>query len=354
MPLDMMGNATMLLDETYYRLRDHLGLPPVPPIRSGSSANYYDERILKHLGIDFRRLFLPKSPDLCDLFCEDGTYVDAWGVRYRQDGLYVYATAHPLAGATSVADIEAFSWPTPEDMFTARGIAERAQDAYEQSGYALVARNPLTAGFLDRAQQLMGMAEFLTTLALSPQVAEALIARLLDIYKGVYALFLDAVGPYVQMVEVADDLGAQNSLLISPAAYRRFIKPAERELYALIHAKAPGAFLFRHCDGAIFPILGDLIDVGVNVLNPVQTSAAGMDPRRLKRVYGNRLTFHGAIEGMAGPVDALVAEVRERIRVLGPGGGYVLASCNHMIDVPAENILAMFDAARECGGLGER
>ena len=349
MPMDMMGNATMLLDPTYFRLRDHLGLSPIPPIRSGSTANYYDERILEHLGIDFRRVFLPPrrghdaSPD------SDGTFVDPWGVRYKRAGLYVHVVYSPLAKATTVRDVENFRWPQAEEMFSTEGLAEQAQRSYAETDCALVARNPLTAGFLDRAQQLMGATQFLTTLALAPEIAEAIVAHLLDVYQGVYTLFLDTVGPFVQIVEVADDLGTQNSLLISPATYRRIFKPAERVLYELIHAKAPQARLFRHCDGAIEPLIPDLIEVGVDVLNPTQTSARGMDAQRLKAAYGQQLTFHGAIEGMAGPVEALVAEVRQRIEALAPGGGYVFASCNHMTDVPPENILAMVEAAREYG-----
>ena len=348
-PLDMMGNATMLLDQTYFCLRDYLGLSPIPPVRSGTSANYYDERILEYLGIDFRRLFLKRNPTAKTIHHGDGSYTDPWGIRYKRDDRFVNIVESPLKGATSEREIEAHRWPTAGDMFSADGLAEQAKRAYEETGYALVARNPLTKGFLDHAQELMGMSEFLMTLALAPEVAHCIVAHLLEIYKQVYAMFLDAVGPYVQMVEVGDDLGTQKSLLISPASYREFIKPAERELYALIHKKAPQTALFRHVDGAIFSVIPDLIDVEVNVLNPVQTSANGMDARRLKEACGNTITFHGAVEKMEASIDELVAEVKERIDVLAPGGGYMLASCNHMIDVRPENILAMFDAAREYG-----
>jgi uroporphyrinogen decarboxylase len=350
-PLDMMGNATMLLDGTYVRLRDHLGLSPIPPVRSGSSANYYDERILKHFDIDFRRVFLPKRPQAKAVTHADGTFSDIWGVRYQKAGIYVNALDHPLQGAETVAHIEAYDWPTADDMFTANGMAELARGKQQNTDYAIVARNPLSEGFLDRASQLMGMAEFMMTLALAPDVAHSIIAHLLKIYKDVYAMFLGAVGPYVQMVEVGDDLGTQNSLLISPKMYREFIKPAEKELYALIHENAPRAALFRHTDGAIFDIIPDLVEVGVDVLNPVQTSTKGMEATRLKSTYGAAITFHGAIEVMEADVSAkeVSAEVRQKIDALAPGGGYVLASCNHMIDVRPENILALFDTARQYG-----
>ena len=348
-PIDMMGNATMLLDKTYFRLRDHLGLPPIPPIRRGTSANYYDERILDYLGVDFRRIFLKEKLSGKSVTHDDGFFSNVWGVRYKRDGQFVNVVQSPLAQAKTVQEVEAYPWPQAEDMFTAERLAQLAKCAYEETDYAIVARNPLSKGFLDRATEIMGMSEFLMALVLSPQVARCIIDHLLDIYKGVYGMFLDAVGPYVQMVETGDDLGTQRSLIISPALYREFVKPAERELYALIHEKAPHAALFRHSDGAIFDLIPDLLEVGVNVLNPVQTSSKGMEASRLKQAHGSKLTFHGGIEGMESGVDDLVAEVKERIDVLAPGGGYVLASCNHMIDVAPESILAMFNTAREYG-----
>jgi len=153
----------------------------------------------------------------------------------------------------------------------------------------------------------------------------------------------------VQLVEYGDDLGSQQNLLISPSMYREFLKPAEKELYRLMREKAPQAALFRHTDGNIFKIIPDLIDVGITVLNPVQTSAKDMGGQRLKATFGQQLTFHGAVENLEADRETLIAEVKERIDTFAPGGGYVFASCNHMIDVPPENILAMFETARGYG-----
>lgn len=346
-PMDMMGNATMLLDQTYLRLRDYLGLSPIPPVRSGSNANYYDERILEILDIDFRRLFLKKGPASKTIYSEDGTFTDIWGIRYKQGGLFINALTHPLEEATSLQDVGAYAWPKTEEMFSVESLAEQARQMYFETDYALVARNPLTFGFLDRACALMGMSNFMVQMASNPEVAEAIIAHELRIALDTYGMFLDAVGAYVQMVEVGDDLGSQQNLLISPTMYRRFIKPAEKALYDLIHAKAPQAALMRHTDGNIYKILPDLIEVGVNVLNPVQTSAKDMQGNRLKAVFGDQLVFHGSLEKMEGAKEEAIADVKERIETFGKGGGFVLASCNHMIDVPPENILAIFETARQ-------
>ncbi len=345
-PMDMMGNATMLLDQTYFRLRDYLGLSPIPPIRSGSSANYYDERILERLDIDFRRIFLKKGPKSKIVNYDDGTFSDYWGIRYKQLGLFINAIEFPLNENSTVKDVDAFSWPDPKDVFSNEGLVEQARNLYEQTDFALVARNPITYGFLDRGFNLMGMEAFLTLMITSPQVVDRIIEHLLDFYMGVYGMFLEAVGQYVQVVEVGDDLGSQQNLLISPKMYARFIKPAEKTFYNFIHENAPRGYLVHHTDGNVFKIIPDLIEVGVNILNPVQTSASSMGGKLLKENFGDRLVFHGAIEKMEASKDELVAEVKERIDTLGPSG-YVLASCNHMIDVPAENILAMFETAQE-------
>ena len=348
-PLDMMGNATMLLDKTYLRLRDHLGLSPIEPVRSGTSANYYDERILEYLDIDFRRLFLKSNPNCVNKVHKDGSFTDPWGIRYKRDGLFVNILENPLHGMTTVEKIDSYHWPKAEDMYIADGLANEAKRMYEETDFALVGRNPITAGFLDRANQLMEMSDFLVLMLTSPKVAHCIISHLLEIYKDVYTMFLEAVGTYVQMVEIGDDIGTQNSLLISPDTYREFIKPAQKQLYDLIHKKAPNAALFMHTDGAVFDLIPDLMEVGVDVLNPTQTSTKGMDQYKLKETYGNEITFHGAIEKMEHSRDKCISEVKERIDALSPGGGYVLASCNHMIDVPPENIISMFETAREYG-----
>ena len=346
-PLDLMGNATMLLDQTYLRLRDHLGLTPIPPVRSGSTANFYDERILEYLDIDFRRVFLPRNPAWEKVTLPDGSYLDEFGVRNRSDGIYVNFVEHPLKTATTVKDIEAYPWPSPADLFSTQGLAEKARRLYEETDFALVARNPITFGLLDRSCSLMGMAEFMTALALNPELAQAIIAHLLEIFMGIYGLFLDAVGLYVQMVEYGDDLGAQNNPLISPRMFTQFIAPAEHRLFSLIKQKAPQAVVFHHSDGSIYPLIPHLIEAGVDVLNPVQTSAKGMDGLRLKEAFGGQLTFHGGIEKLDSPLDVLVGEARGMIGIFAPGGGYIFAPCNHMIDVSPENILAMYETARE-------
>ena len=346
-PMDLMGNASMLLDEPYLLLRDHLGLAPIPPVRAGQPASYYDERILEHFDIDFRRVFLPVHPEVDVVHHADGSFTDPWKIRYIREGPFVNSVENPLAGITTLAELEEYRWPRPQEMFASDGLRDAAKRLCEETDYAIVARNPLTQGFLDRACYLMGMGDFFVAIRLYPDLAQAIFDGILEVYRGVYAMFLEEVGPYVQMVETADDLGTSGSLMVSPKMYRQHIKPAEAALCAAIRERAPDAFIFRHCDGSVAPLLEDFIETGTDILNPVQTSLPGMDAAELKRQFGERLIFHGGVEGYEGPRDAVVEEVRRLIDAFAPGGGYVFASCNHIIEAPPENVVAMFETARD-------
>ncbi len=350
-PLDLMGNASMLLDQTYLKLRDHLTLSPIPPVRSGTTANYYDERILERLDIDFRRIFLSKNPENKVILHDDMSFTDIWGIRHKKTDSLVNIIKYPLANASTIKEIESYPWPEASEMFVTEGLTERAKELYQSTDYALVARNPTTGGFLEQSCNLMGMPEFLMALIANPALAEAIIQHLLKIFRDVYGMFLDEVGPYVQMVEVSDDLGSQENLIISPEIYRQFIKPAQKDLYQMIHDKAPHAAVFHHTDGAVFDIIPDLIEVGVNVLNPVQTSSKGMDGIRLKKAYGKDIVFHGTIESInnRASIATVIQEVQTRIDDFAADGGFVLAPCNHMMDVEPEAILAMYETARTYG-----
>ena len=169
-PLDMMGNATMLLDQTYYRLRDYLGFSPIPPIRFGTTANYYDERILEYFDIDFRRLFLPRNAKCTATLHRNGSFTDPWGVRFQPQGLQVNVVHSPLRNMTTVEEIDSHPWPTAQQMFCADGLAEAARRTFIETDYGLVARNPITAGFLDRASELVEMSEFLMMMLTADQI----------------------------------------------------------------------------------------------------------------------------------------------------------------------------------------
>jgi uroporphyrinogen decarboxylase len=349
-PIDFMGNASMVLDDTYFRLRDYLGITgDIEPVREGTTANYYDERILEKFDIDFRRVFLPTLPGIYR-YHADGTFTDPWGMVWQKSGIYVNCIHSPLADA-DIDQVADYAWPDPTQVWHTQGVQAKARHLYENTDYALVARNPVTWGFVDLGCRMRGMEQFLMDLVINPDIAQLIIARSLAIFMQVYDMFLQAVGPFVHVVETADDLGTQNSLLISPTTYRQLIKPAQEKLNGLIKDRAQQARIFMHNDGAITKIIPDLIEIGVEILNPIQPSAKGMESEQLKQEFGDQLIFHGAVdqkpqEGTEGDIRA---EVRRRIDALGPGGGYVLSTSNVIVDPPLENIVALFDEAREYG-----
>jgi uroporphyrinogen decarboxylase len=191
-------------------------------------------------------------------------------------------------------------------------------------------------------------------MAADEEFFSALLDRLSRLAIPYLRALLDEVGPWTDVLVTGDDLGMTDRLMMSPASYRRLIKPRHAELLAAIKEKLAGKVFFHSC-GDVYSVLGDLIDVGVDLLNPVQVGAAKLgDTARLKREFGDRLAFCGGIDTRwvlpHGTTDDVRAEVRRRIRDLAPGGGYVAAAV-HCIqpDVPPENIVAMCDEVRSFG-----
>jgi uroporphyrinogen decarboxylase len=193
----------------------------------------------------------------------------------------------------------------------------------------------------------------LASLVLEPEFAHAVLRRLTDLCLIALGRFLELAGPFMQVIKLGDDLGSQQGPLMSPHAYRAIVKPYHVELFGFIHRQT-AARLYLHTCGSVFRLLPDLIDAGVEILNPVQVSAAGMDTRRLKAEFGDRLSFWGGIDTQHvlphGTLEDVACEVERRIADLGPGGGYVLASVHNVqADVPVENLLTMYRHAQAAG-----
>jgi uroporphyrinogen decarboxylase len=307
-----------------------------------------DERILQRFGVDLRRVAL-RPPSNVAAFLPSGnedTYRDEWGIRRQRTELYCEIVGHPLADA-KVEDLRYYPWPDPHDPARVAGLTEEAQRLYEETDYALVA-DFLGGGLFEQALWMRGFERFMMDLVGDEPFATALLDTLLELYIEFYAVYLEAVGPYVQIVAVGDDLGMQTVPLISPALYRRLIKPRHKELYDFIHSRTEAKIMHHTC-GSVFPLVQDLIDVGVDILNPIQTSAQGMDPAALKREFGERLVFHGGIDVQQILPFATPDRVREEVKriaaILGQGGGYIFApSHNIQADVPPQNVLAMYEA----------
>ncbi|MCG3212708.1 MAG: hypothetical protein FOGNACKC_06400 [Anaerolineae bacterium] len=278
----------------------------------------------------------------------DGSARDIWGHQIRvvnnPTGGYEEYAAWPLADAQSVAELSRHPWPEP-DWWDFKPMLDLINQLDAHQEYHLRFR---IGSVFEIAWQLRGMQEFLMDLAINPEIPLYIMDRLTDIYVENTRRVLELAGDRLDMVYFYDDVATQQSLMISKAMWEELIRPRHQRLIDV--AKSFGVPVMYHCDGALAPLLPALIEMGVDMLNPVQADAKGMEPEMLKREFGDRLSFHGGIDIIKtlphGTMDEVKAEVAERIRVLGQNGGYVLASSHHIqSDTPLENVFAMYDLA---------
>jgi uroporphyrinogen decarboxylase len=316
-----------------------------------------DESTLQALGSDVRgvRDRYPTEVVLRNAAREPGTpFVDNWGIGQVEvePGVW-FPGVHPLKDAVSIGELEDYDWPTGVESGRFDHVGERCARLTEEGEYAVMGAPWLLFPF-ERAVHMQGMETFLLNLAVRPEFAEHLLIKCAETCQRIMDGFLEAADGCLDIIKIGDDLGTSQSLLISPDMYREILKPIHADYIAFIKERTD-ARVFFHSDGDIFPLIPDLIEIGVEILNPVQTSAGKMaDLERLKDKYGQDLVFCGAVDTTrvlpSGTPEDVRAEVRDVIRALAPGGGYLLSSV-HTIqnEVPAENVLAMVDAAREFG-----
>ena len=359
-PVDFGKHIGSFHRDAYVALRERLpelGLPEEPVILDRMAQNVrLDEALCRRLGIDFRWV-VPNwiGVEPVEIGGAPG-YLDMWRVPHQfvESGCHYVPVGCPLGDEElTLTRIEAHAWPNPQDPAMVEGLTEQAR-RWHEAGDVVVGADGIKTGILQTAAQLRGYDKLFLDFAQRPALAHALLERISTLTDAMYRHYLRAVGQYVQVVVITDDQGTQGSLMISPAMFRTFLKPHLRSLIATIKSETEAAVLM-HSDGAIEPIIEDLIEIGVDILNPIQTTAKGMgDTGTLKARYGDRICFHGAIDVQRVlrelEPERVGDEVARRIRDLAPRGGYILAPC-HNIDagITPDQTLALFDAAREQG-----
>lgn len=347
-PIDLGATRdSSIVVEGYQRLQAYFGVSEDNTFTSRMMRVVdVDERILRALDIDTRGVF-PGAP--ADVMLGDGRYRDEWGVeRIRPSGSFYHDQMHfPLCGQITPRDIARYPWPDPEDPVRTRGLQDRVQ-AIHEAGYAAVLNLP--SAFVHTSQYLRGFEDWFVDMAADRHLISSLFDAVLEVSLAMCQAILDEVGSDVDVMMGSDDLGVQGGLMVSPEVYRQLIKPRHRRYFRLMRDLSPAKIFFHTC-GSVADIMDDLIDVGVDVLHPVQVSAAGMEPGALKEQYGDRLAFWGAIDTQRvlplGTPHDVRAEVEQRIEQLGAGGGYILGAVHNIQpDVPVDNIVAMFKHAR--------
>ena len=350
-PTAIWGSTHGITDPLYFELLKQLGLgDPVPPFRRMKShtVNYYDDRVLEALDIDVRHA----DCGFTDLGGpRRGGGKDCWGIRYDETGIYLTAVDHPLQDATS-EDVEHYPFPDVQKYMRLDEFAERVIFLKERTDYAVVGRAFDSFGPFERCCALRKTDIFLADLALKEDFSRLLIRKVTDVLCEGIGIYLEKVGKYLDILELPGDDYAALRPIISPRMFNHFFVPSWKRIIELVHQAAPQCKILFHSDGNMEPLLGRLIELGVDIFHCLEP-LPNIDMGKIKTEYGDKLCFWGAIdikEAMQGSKERVRAEVKERIHLLAKGGGYVLAPANHLQpDVPVNNVLTLFRAAREYG-----
>jgi len=356
-PLDFGGWVTTISIKTYQRLLDLLNLPLKAEVfdwlRQNSAPH---EDVLELLCVDTRRVypgsprnwtFEPKSTD-------QGLYVeDEWGCGFvkNDSSLYYNLIKSPLKDAT-IEDLKSYPWPDPKDPGYLEGVVERARQLYEENEYAIVGEFAWESWF-ERAWKLRGMEHFYLDMALDREFVHAVLDKTVELHLSYLENLLNACGNYIDVVIQGGDLAGQETTLMSPSDYREFIKP--RQAKVIKHIKElTSAKVFWHSCGAVESIIEDFIEVGIDILNPVQVRAKGMEAERLKEKYSGRIVFWGGVDSQrvlpAGTQKDVEKEVKHIIRAMGSGGGLVICAVHNIqADVPEKNVLSLYKAVDKWG-----
>ncbi|MHB1454206.1 MAG: uroporphyrinogen decarboxylase family protein [Saccharofermentanales bacterium] len=324
-PMDLFGTTGEMLE----RIKTQMGLDSVDDVYRNLGIDLWcNWNMGDYVGV--RREYM-------------GLEADFWGVPISSQSLGDSSNLAPLMNATSVDEIERYQWPDPND-FNLNNVIESIDEHKE---FAVI--GGVWAPIFHNITWLCGFETALMNIQTEPEITEALIRHVTDFWVGYTRNLLEAGQGKIDLIQNCNDFGAQSSMIMSPDIFRKHFKPALKRLYNCV--KSFDVKVFQHSCGSIYPIIPDLIEIGVDVLNPVQVSAAGMDPASIKKEFGDKLTFDGGIDTQhvlpEGTPDEVQSEVRRIVRILGENGGYILAPSQGLeSDVPIDNVVAMYDEAK--------
>jgi uroporphyrinogen decarboxylase len=355
-PISIGGTGGKITESRMELLKEHFGIQgDVEPVLVGPQMMRLDNRVLDALGTDIRYINMRPPTGFREKEAPGGGWHYDWGLIFKEhpvSKMYDYVN-NPLKDA-DIKDLDHFDWPDPFDPARWKDLRQEAKTLYESTDHALVAYRPTYNGLFELCQVLRGTENMLMDLALNPAFAEALFWKVGEVFKGFYQAQLDTVGDYIEWVEIGDDLGGQNGPLISPKMYRELLKPVHADVLKLIKDHPSNPKVMYHSCGSIKVFIPDFIELGVDILNPIQVAAKGIIPSEIKNEFGDNLCFLGGVDSQhlmpTGTPLQVSEQVKERIQDMGVGGGYILAPSHNIgDDVPLENILAFFEAANEYG-----
>lgn len=320
-----------------------------------------DEKVLKVLGIDTRGVF-PKNPHhpRWKLEMKENAnyrwFVDEYGITWKMPkigGFYFDPVKFPLANL-GLEHLDKYLWPDGSDPFRIQGLREETLSLKKETNAAIVA-GYMSAGAFEHSFWLRSYEKFYTDLLLHPEYVLMLQRKLTDVKIKYWNSVLSEVGDLVDIVVETNDAGSEQGPLVSPKLFRKYAVPFMKELYSFIKKKASHVKILFHSCGSVYDVIPDIIETGVDILNPIQVSAKKMDSKVLKKEFGKDLTFWGGIDTQKvlprGTPEEVRDEVKRRIDEMAPGGGYILGTVHNILaDVPPENIVAMYETLQKEGG----
>jgi uroporphyrinogen decarboxylase len=361
-PIDLGGFQTGIHRKAYSELLDYLSIKDevtiMDPVQQLAQPC---EELLKRFHVDIRYVFA-HGPESFKGSIEQNRrngrlwhdLKDEFGVVWSMPDdqqLYMDISHHPLAEAT-IDDLADYPFPKGDDPTRFTNVREKARQLHTQTPYAI--STGIGGVVYEICWYMRGLERWFIDMIENPTFCEALLDRTLKFWMDYYRGFLAEIGDLVDVVMIGDDIGGQFGPLFAPEFYRKIVKPRQKKLVHHIKSLSPAKIWYHTC-GSVIDYIPDLLDNGIDILNPVQISAENMDPRELKVRYGDRLAFWGGgidtqhVLPFAKP-DEIREHVRKNIEIFKPGGGYVFNNVHNVqIGVPAENIVALFDAAYEFG-----
>lgn len=326
------------------KLSDHLGLLYEEPLDSLLSTRISHMELLTGLGNDAAGIAACAPSGHPTKQYGNGISSNEWGMVFKSMGLYNEFYKFPLASTETIDDVEKYPFPDPVAKSRFRE-AEKAISRF-QSEYGII--GDLETSIFETAWYLTGLEKLLTDLLTEPPYLDRLLDVIMDINLKTGCKLID-MG--IDMIWAGDDFGSQHGMLIDPETWRKFFKPRMKYMFDAFRRQNPDIKIAWHTCGSVIPIIPDLIEIGLDILNPIQPEAKGMDPVFLKREFGKDLIFFGGVSvqdllPQADP-DTIKDEVRKLVSILGEKGGYIIAPAHNIQDdTPIENILAFFDAVK--------
>ena len=353
-PIALWGSYYTLNDETYFNLLKYLNInKPASPFRKQKprNSNYYDDRILDILDTDVRYIwsgFTDIGGARMNSDCKD-----AWGVTWKRSGSIIASIAAPLRGLEP-EEIEKYKWPDPYNYFDFELMENRLNVLKKQyPDKAIAARAVNSYGPFEQAAELRGREDFYMDMITDTETAGLIVKKCTDVIVRAQEIYLDKVGNILDFFEIpGDDYGSTQDLMISPDIFESLFKPALKRIVESVKSYKSELPVVFHSDGAITKIISSLVEIGIDVINPLEPLEA-TDWKAIKQKYSDSLCFMGGVDlrkALTGTAEDVYTDVLRCIETFASGGGYILTSANHMPpDVPPQNIIKMFESAKTLG-----